>query len=129
MADEPETFLTATLLLFGTGFENKMKDGSESLRILYTMKDRKGSSPRKKFFLAEPLFCPLKKQWQCTKRKAVVEQGQRSCSPQTVTSGKNQPELVEILHSVTTCSTKTTKTVLSSTVNLLVQRGINSELA
>ena len=60
MADEPEAFLSAARLLFRTGFESKMKNRSESFRILSTVKDRKGSSPRRQeeTFSAEPLFCP-----------------------------------------------------------------------
>ena len=50
MADEPEVFLSAALLLFGFGFESKMKDHSESFRIHSIVKNRKGSSPQKEVF-------------------------------------------------------------------------------
>ena len=38
MADEPEAFLSAAPLLFGTGFKSKLKDRCELLRILSTVK-------------------------------------------------------------------------------------------
>ena len=111
---------------FRNGFVSKMKDHSKSLRILSTVKDRKGSSPQKEAFPPEPLFCCPPPS--LPKGAVAVHweegSGQARANPQTVTFPKDQPELVDVVQCIITCSTETTKAVLSSTGNLLVQREV-----
>ena len=93
---EEDIFSAAAPYLFGEGFEPKMKDRAESLKILSSAKPQQQN---KQFFSREPSHCPPKRRRLKQRREVmVVQEGQTAPSDQEVTLLQDQACVGRDLH-------------------------------